>query len=80
MARLHNLTIKAPRVPSQAALKVEKEKNLTIAEYIITTCVDCDTEIAMTSPFDGQAVLCAACDRPQSHFEVGEDVLAIDCE
>lgn len=77
MARLHNLTLKPRRVPS--TIKVVKEKNMTIAEYIIVNCVDCDTEVAMTSPFDGGAVQCAAHDRPQVSFEVGEDVLEIDC-
>ena len=77
MARLHNLTLKPRRVPTN---KVEKEKNISIAEYIIVGCVECDTELAMTVPFDGQEVRCAAHDHSRTRFEVGEDVLTIDCE
>jgi len=54
---------------------------MSIAEYVIVTCDKCDTELAMTVPFDGEPVLCARHDRPSTTPpQVGEDVLAIDFE
>ena len=75
MVRLHNLTLKSKRVPTR-----KRRKSLSIAEYVIVTCAECSTELAMMQPYDGQPVLCAEHERHPTRYEVGEDVIAFEDE